>query len=156
MAMPASARFSPRRTRGMTLIEVMIAVVIVGVLTAIALPAYQSSVRKGRRAEAFTALAGIQQGQERWRGSHTNYTTTLADARAVSPTPSGYYTLALAAPADPATLASGYVATATAAGAQVADTSCATLAVRMLGGNLSYGSGNGDVDWTDPGRCWAK
>jgi len=40
------------RTRGFTLLEVMIVVVIVGVLAAIALPAYQSQVRKSNRSAA--------------------------------------------------------------------------------------------------------
>jgi type IV pilus assembly protein PilE len=40
------------RSRGFTLLEVMIVVVIVAVLGAIALPAYQSQVRKGNRSAA--------------------------------------------------------------------------------------------------------
>lgn len=46
----------PLQQRGFTLIEVMIAVVIVAILVAVALPAYQNSIRKSRRSEAFAAL----------------------------------------------------------------------------------------------------
>ena len=46
-----------RGTRGFTLVEVMIALVVVAVLAMIAVPAYQDSIRKSRRSEAFTALA---------------------------------------------------------------------------------------------------
>ncbi|HWD15382.1 MAG TPA: prepilin-type N-terminal cleavage/methylation domain-containing protein, partial [Casimicrobiaceae bacterium] len=41
-----------KRVRGFTLLEVLIVCVIVGVLAAIALPAYQNQVRKGNRSAA--------------------------------------------------------------------------------------------------------
>ena len=41
-----------KRVRGFTLLEVMIVCVIVGVLAAIALPAYQNQVHKGNRSAA--------------------------------------------------------------------------------------------------------
>jgi type IV pilus assembly protein PilE len=143
--------------RGMTLIELMIAVVIVALLAAVALPAYQSSVRKGRRAEGFTALAAIQQAQERWRGNHAAYgnLNDPADADTLTgiaaSTPNGHYALAIANPS-----ATGYTASATAQAAQTADSSCKLLAVRVSNGNLQYGSGGNAIDWSDPGRCWAK
>ena len=53
------------RTSGFTLMELMIAVVVVGVLTAIALPSYQEHVRRAKRAEGKTALLKAAQLQER-------------------------------------------------------------------------------------------
>jgi type IV pilus assembly protein PilE len=50
---------------GFTLIELMITVAIVGILAAIALPSYQDSVRKSRRADAKAALLGLANGMER-------------------------------------------------------------------------------------------
>ncbi|MDH4458572.1 MAG: prepilin-type N-terminal cleavage/methylation domain-containing protein [Nevskia sp.] len=45
-----------RHTNGFTLVEMMVVLVVVGILAAIALPSYQSSVRKSRRSYARLAL----------------------------------------------------------------------------------------------------
>ena len=144
-----------RHAKGFTLIELMVAVAVVGIIAAVAFPSYLGSIRKSRRSEAFAALAAVQQTQERFRGSNSTY-GTLADLAGINGsiaamTPNGLYAITLAN-----VTASGYTSTATAQGKQAADADCNLIAVKVTGGNLSYGSGNAAVDWTDAGRCWAK
>jgi type IV pilus assembly protein PilE len=51
--------------KGFTLIELMIAVAIIGILAAIAVPSYQESVNKSRRADAKATLLGLANAMER-------------------------------------------------------------------------------------------
>lgn len=64
-----------KRTQGFTLIEVMIVVVIVAILAAVAIPSYQDSVRKTRRADAKEALTRIAALQERFFFTNNRYGT---------------------------------------------------------------------------------
>ena len=56
---------SLHRFRGFTLIEVMIAVAVVAILTAIALPSYREYIARGHRAEARAGLMQAAQWLER-------------------------------------------------------------------------------------------
>jgi len=151
---------------GFTLIELMIAVAVVAVLAAIALPSYQNSIRKGRRSEAFAALANVQQLQERHRSSQPVYAASLTDAvnaappglgMAVTRTANGYYDLALSN-----TDAGGYTVTAVgvAGTSQADDSACRALGVRMQAGNVLYAGAASAlaINWNnpDPARCWAR
>ena len=58
---------------GFTLVELMIVVAIVAILASIAYPAFTSSVLKGKRAQARTALAELMQQQERYMTQRNTY-----------------------------------------------------------------------------------
>lgn len=55
--------------RGFTLIELIIAIAIVGILAGIAYPFYQEHVTKARRAEVMTALSNAAAAFERFRAA---------------------------------------------------------------------------------------
>lgn len=137
----------------------MIVVVIVGVLAAVAYPSFLDSIRKGRRAEAFAALASLQQAQERWRSNNANYTTTIANLAVGSATP--YYDLTVSAPsANAADLAIGYIVTAVgkAGSSQANDAQCRKLSVWVDRGSVKYaGCGNcSTFTYNASDACWAR
>lgn len=58
---------------GFTLIEVMITVAIIGILASIAIPSYQDSVMKSRRADVKAVLLGLANAMERHFTETNNY-----------------------------------------------------------------------------------
>jgi type IV pilus assembly protein PilE len=60
--------------KGFNLIELVIAIAIIGILAAVAYPSYTDSVRKSRRAEAKAALVELAQWMERIYSESFDYT----------------------------------------------------------------------------------
>ncbi len=122
-----------RRQTGITLLELMIVVAIIGILAGIAYPSYQSSVLKSRRVEAHTDLFALQLAMEKARGNCATYASAFGTGGCASSqvnytANSSYYTLSISG-------ASGgdYKLTATATGAQASDTDCATITLTRDG-----------------------
>ena len=88
------------RSRGFTLIEVMIVCAVVAILAAIALPSYLTSVQKSRRTDAKSALLAIAGQMERYFTERGTYATATLGSGSTNVYPStsqnGYYTLSLA------------------------------------------------------------
>lgn len=62
---------------GFTLLELMIVVVIIGVLAAIAIPAFMSYVQRSRTLEAYTFIAEIRSRQASYRTERGRYAGNL-------------------------------------------------------------------------------
>jgi len=135
------------KPRGFTLIELMIAVVVVGILAKIAFGSYSASVQKSRRADAKAALMEISQQLERYYTQQNTYATATLGSGGIysSTSKNGYYTLAV--PAASLT-ASAYRITATPVGAQTGD-ACGTFMLDEQG-NQSVSGGS----VTDATQCW--
>ncbi len=65
------------KMRGITLIELMVVVVIVGILLAVAYPNYRDFAARSKRNEARAALLQIATNQERFYLQNNTYTTDM-------------------------------------------------------------------------------
>jgi type IV pilus assembly protein PilE len=88
-----------KTTFGFTLIELMIAVAVVGILAAIAYPSYQNQVRKGRMSQAQADLLEVAQFMERCFASNNTYQNCASPINASPRTGTAYYGIRLVTPA---------------------------------------------------------
>ena len=120
------------RTNGFSLIELLVAVVIVGILAAIAMPSYRNYVIRGARAEAQTELLELASLQEKIYLNSNAYTASVTAAyngtsagglgKTSGQTSNGKYTLSLSGIGQTFTL----TATPVAGGWQAGD-GCLTI-----------------------------
>lgn len=149
---------TPSHHRGFTLIELMVAVVVAGILAAVAYPSMMSLIQRGRRADAIAALTAVVQAQERFRSNSNAYAASLGDdglkLDGALAKMSKYYDFTLASDA----FAIGYQITAKpkSGSAQAADAkSCATLSVKLDGGKFDYLATDADQRDTSS-TCWSR
>jgi type IV pilus assembly protein PilE len=130
-----------RYMRGVTLLELMIVVVIIGILTAVAYPNYREFAARAKRTEAKALLLEIAGNQERFY-LNANRFGTMVELGYDDPqiTPSGSYSVTI-----PLNDASNYTATAayTHGGAELAR--CSSFTIDGRGDKTSNGS---------IGNCW--
>lgn len=71
--------------RGFTLIELLVVVLIIGILSAVALPQYTKTVKKARTAEALILLRAVHDSQERYKMENGDYASSLEDLDVIIP-----------------------------------------------------------------------
>lgn len=142
-----SAEMWIKSERGFTLIELMIAVVVVAILAAVALPAYNEQVRQTRRATAKSELAGLVQAKERFHTVNQTYvgspcTSGSADFNA-------FYTVSCPAGATN-TVNAFEIQAAPKAGTGQASDKCGTLVITHTGAKTITGGATG----VTAAQCW--
>jgi len=115
--------------RGFTLVELVVVIALIAILAALALPSYQDSVRKSRRAEAITALLQFAGNAERIFTETNSYTTVALPPNTDS------YTFSFTAAVTDTT----YSIRATPTTIQ-ADDSCGTLTLTQSGARTHTGT----------------
>lgn len=131
-----------KHVRGFTLIELMIAVAIVGILAAIAYPSYQQFVISSGRSEAMTALLDAASKQEQFFADNRQYTASMADLGLSNSTESDLYSLSATVNAQ------SFVITATpASGVALEDGECTSFTINEVGVKGSTGSADTDTCW---------
>lgn len=83
------------RVHGFSLIELMIAIAVIGILGAIAFPSYQDYVRRGHRAETQQYMMNLAQLNQRYYMDNRSFTSTLSDLASPPSSVSKYYTVSI-------------------------------------------------------------
>jgi len=139
------------QSRGFTLVELMVVIVIASILMAIAIPSYKNSIRKSRRTDAKTALLDLAGREERFmstNGAYTNTPGSLGYAAFPTAVGSGYYTIAAPAPLTGGSFAGtantvpsfSITATPVVGSDQAKDTACGAFTLTSTGAQSVSGA----------------
>jgi type IV pilus assembly protein PilE len=145
MSMIALPVANMRKSRGFTLIELMIVVLVIAVIVAIAYPSYVEYVRKSRRAQAKADLVELTQRAERFHTVNNTYAgfwATIPDEEKISPrnTERPFYNLA-----RDGDDADAFTLTATPVdGTDQTNDRCGELGINSVGAKTP----------TEPAECW--
>ncbi len=135
-----------RGSAGFTLLELLTACTVAGLLAAMALPSFQGQLRQSQRSDAVAALTQLQRAQEQYRAHHGMYADSLPVLQGVPQGRStqGHYRLVLQR-----TEGEVYSARAEALpdSPQAADTACRVLTLRVDTGFAQTGPS---------ARCWNR
>ena len=136
---------TPNRSQGFSLVELLIAVAIIGILAAIAIPMYSDYVTRSRRADGQATLMQVAQELERCYTQFSKYndnSCSVVNGGVVSETSDQGLYVVTANKLDEST----FTLTATPQNKQADDTDCKKLTLTHLGEEGATGD--------DPDSCW--
>ena len=142
------------RMRGVTLMELLVVIMILGVLVSIAVPTYRKYLLRSQRSEAKIALLQLQTAQEKYYSQYNAYTDKVtASSTASSPglglpgtSETGKYDIKVTNIADGG---QSYTATASphAGGGQTDDKDCANFTINERGVRGNSGTSTVQACW---------
>jgi type IV pilus assembly protein PilE len=141
------------KRQGFTLIELMIVVLVIGILSAVAIPAYQNYVTRAARTKATQGLMNLSGMEERFFYSNNKYTKLLTDL-GINDSPycvdkctdARFYTITI-----PSASSTDYTLQADPGNTQLKqDAACGTLTLNRAGQKKALG------DPSNIRRCWGS
>jgi type IV pilus assembly protein PilE len=137
-------------SRGITLLELLVVLVLIGIVTALALPGYRQQMIRVHRTEAMIALLELQNAEEKYFLRHNLYIGDISGAPPTglglaTATGSNKYLLSITVASD----GQSFIATATPApgGAQAMDRECLAFSIDARGRRAVSGT-------RDTRYCW--
>ena len=132
-----------KKTRGFTLIELMIVLAILSIIVAVGYPSYMEHIKKSRRAEGMGQLLDLADRMERAYSDRGTYPTSVSDVLYTATTDGGFYILSIVSANNVAYTVS---AAPTSLGRQN-DDKCQTFTLTSLGQKSISGS-------VPNSQCW--
>jgi len=157
-----------RASRGITMVEMMVVVVIASILLAVAVPSYMNQVRQSRRTDARTSLLDLAGREERYFSTNAAAYTSVAANLGYpgfgtgNPVGSGYYyvsSVCSPACAPSAVPAPSYtiIILPLPGSSQVNDTACQGFAVDSTGAQYAETGGAWNTTAVASGAyCWSN
>lgn len=122
-----------RRSRGLSLIELLVVITIMAVLASLVLPSYSGYTRAAKRSEAIQGLLSAQLAQAEWRARHASYARITELPISLNTANYQFRSSQIGA--------NSYTLTAAAIGSQAADKDCLELQIN-------------ERDEKTPADCW--